>query len=106
MEFLNSTALSQISTICRNVKSASCTLIHGKQLILDAAKNQRMQPRTKIHLVSEDGRQFLTIAEILEAHLFKHSWLKFCQHVHVALLRVKIIAQHRTKKTQLADAAF
>ena len=53
--------------IRRKVRSASCALIHGKQLVLDAAKNQRMQPGTRIHLASDDGRQFLTITEVLEA---------------------------------------
>ena len=84
-------ALPQISMICRSVKSASCALIHGKQLVLDAAKNQRVQPGTEIHLASEDGREFLAITEVLKADVFQHARLKFRQHVHIAALRIEIV---------------
>src|ERR1035437_3898066 len=106
MELRNSTALSQTSMICFNVKSASCALIHGKQLVLDAAKNQRVQPRTKIHLAADDGREFLTIAKVLEAGAFQHARFKFRQHVHIAALRVEIMVQHRAEQAQFAYAAF
>ena len=65
--------LAKTSTICRNVNSASRVLIHGKQLVLDTAKNQRVQPRAKIHLASDDGREFLAIAKVLEAGIFHTS---------------------------------
>ena len=106
MEWLNSMALSQTSMICRKVRSASCSLIHRKQLVLDSAKNQRMQPRTKIHPSSDDGCQFLAITEVLEADAFQNPRLKFSQHVHVAAPRIEIPAQHRTEKAQFANSAF
>jgi hypothetical protein len=81
-------------------------LIHGKQLVLDAVQNQRVQPRAKIHLVSDDGREFLAISELLKADVLQHARLKFRQHVHVALLGVKIVAQDRTEQAQFTDAAF
>ena len=58
----------------------SCVLIHGKQLVLDAAQNERVQPRTKIHLAADDGREFLTVTKVLEAGVFQHARFKFRQH--------------------------
>jgi hypothetical protein len=65
-----------------------------------------VQPRAKIHLASDDGREFLTVAEVLEASIFSARRFKFRQHVHVAALRVEITVQHRTEQAQFADAAF
>ena len=56
--------------------------------------------------MSEDGRQLLAIAEILKAGVLKHTGLKFRQHVNIAVVRVKIIAQYGTEKAELADASF
>lgn len=81
-------------------------LIYRKQLVFDAAKNHRMEPRTKINLAPNDGRQFFTVTEVLEANAFQHAGLKFGEHVHVAVLRVEVVMQDGTEQTQFADAAL
>ena len=52
------------------------------------------------------GRKFFAITEVSEADLFQHVRLKLRQHIHVAVLRVEIMVQHRTEQAQFADAAF
>ena len=55
--------------------------IYGKQLVLDAIQNQRVQPRAEIHLATEDGREFLAIAEAIKTDPFQNARLKLRQHI-------------------------